>query len=86
MYDCCEECDYWESKIDTHIENEIKETKLMKFAKKNSETKLLIPNNIKALSRTHKTERENVEGLKDEVYRVGNVKVIAKVGTASSQK
>jgi len=85
MSECCEECDYWESKIDTHIENEIKEYKLMKFAKKNSETKLLIPNNIKASGGINKTRGKNVE-LKDEIYRVGNVKVIARLAPTSSQK
>ena len=33
---CCPECDYWESKIEMHIENEIKEAQLVKVAKKKS--------------------------------------------------
>ena len=28
--DCCDECDYWESKIDVMIENQIKESRLEK--------------------------------------------------------
>ena len=87
MFDpeCCEECDYWEAQVDMHIDNQIKETKLMSIAKKNSETKLIIPNNIKASSGNNKARREDVE-LKDEVYRVGNVKVIARLANPSSQK
>jgi|TARA_Y100000310_G_C20497012_1_gene722055 hypothetical protein len=46
---------------------------------------LLIPSNIKASGGTHKTRGEDVE-LKTEIYRVGNDKVIAKVGTTSSHK
>ena len=80
--DCCQECDYWEAQVDMHIDNQIKETKLMNIAKKNSEYKLLIP---KALGGNNKTERKNVE-LKDEIYRVGNVKVIARLAPSSSQK
>ena len=57
----------------------------MNIAKKNSETKLIIPNNIKASSGNNKARREDVE-LKDEVYRVGNVKVIARLAPTSSQK
>ena len=46
---CCEECDYWEERIDIHIQNEIKEAKLSKIAKKQSfDTKVIIPTNIKA--------------------------------------
>ncbi len=87
MFDpeCCEECDYWEAQVDMHIDNQIKETKLMSIAKKNSETKLIIPNNIKASSGNNKARRRDVE-LKDEVYRVGNVKVIARLAPTSSQK
>ena len=59
MSECCNECDYWEDRIDMYIDNQIKEAKLAKIAKKD---------------------------LKDKVYRVGNVKVIAKVGTTSSHK
>ena len=83
--DCCEECDYWEAQVDMHIDNQIKETKLMNIAKKNSETKLIIPNNIKASGGKNKARRKDVE-LKDEVYRVGNVKVIARLAPTSSQK
>ena len=85
MSECCDDCDYWddiESKIDIHIDNQIKEAKLTNIAKKNSEYKLLIP---KALGGNNKTERKNVE-LKDEIYRVGNVKVIARLAPSSSQK
>ena len=83
--DCCDDCDYWdhiEAQIDNYIENQIKEAKLTNIAKKNSESKLLIP---KALSGKNKAKRKNVE-LKDEVYRVGNVKVIARVAPTSSHK
>ena len=83
--DCCQECDYWEAQVDMHIDNQIKETKLMNIAKKNSETKLIIPNNIKASGGKNKARRRDVE-LKDEVYRVGNVKVIARLANPSSQK
>ena len=85
MSECCDDCDYWddiESKIDIHIDNQIKEAKLTNIARKNSEYKLLIP---KALGGNNKTERKNVE-LKDEIYRVGNVKVIARLAPSSSQK
>ena len=84
-FDCCEKCDYWEDKIDVYIHNQIKEAKLTKFAEKDSKnTKLLIPNNIKASGGNHKTGGKYVE-LKDEIHVVGNDKVIAKVGTTSSQ-
>ena len=85
MSECCDDCDYWdniESKIDIHIDNQIKEAKLTNIARKNSGYKLLIP---KALGGNNKTERKNVE-LKDEIYRVGNVKVIARLAPSSSQK
>ena len=83
--DCCQECDYWESQVALHIDNQIKESQLTKLAKKNSETNLIIPNNIKASSGKNKARRKDVE-LKDEVYRVGNVKVIARLANPSSQK
>ena len=83
--DCCQECDYWESQVDLHIDNQIKESQLTKLAKQNSETKLIIPNNIKASSGKNKARRKDVE-LKDEVYRVGNVKVIARLANPSSQE
>ena len=85
---CCEDCDYMdhlESQVDMHIDNQIKEAKLTNIAKKNSESKLLIPNNIKASSGINKTRGKNVE-LKDEIYRVGNVKVIARLAPFSSHK
>ena len=85
MSECCDDCDYWddiESKIDIHIDNQIKEAKLTNIARKNSGYTLLIP---KALGGNNKTERKNVE-LKDEIYRVGNVKVIARLAPSSSQK
>tara|TARA_R110000824_G_scaffold13876_2_gene59650 strand:+ start:255 stop:515 length:261 start_codon:yes stop_codon:yes gene_type:complete len=86
MSECCNECDYWEDRIDMYIDNQIKESKLNRIAKKNlNNTKLLIPNNIKASGGKNKAGGVNVE-LKDKVYRVGNVKVIAKVGTTSSHK
>jgi len=81
MFDCCEECDYWEDQIDIHIDNQIKEYKLINIAKKDSkETKLLM---IKPFSKN--TERSDIV-LKKEFYRDGNDQVIAKVGTTSSQK
>ena len=53
---CCEECDYWEERIDIHIQNEIKEAKLSKIAKKQSfDTKVIIPTNIKATGGKDKT-------------------------------
>ena len=53
---CCPECDFWESKIEMHIENEIKEAQLVKVAKKKSlKTKLIIPTNIKATGGKYKT-------------------------------
>jgi len=86
MYDCCEECDYWEAQVDVHVDSQIKESKLNKFAKKSSETKLIIPNNIKASGGINKTRGKDVVELKDEVYRVGNVKVIARLAPSSSHK
>ena len=85
MRDCCDDCDYLdhlEAQVDMHIDDQIKEAKLTNIAKKNSESKLLIP---KALSGKNKAKRRNVE-LKDEVYRVGNVKVIARLAPTSSHK
>lgn len=86
MSECCEECDYWDDQVDLHIDNQIKEAQLTKLAKKNSETKLIIPTNIKASGGKNKARRQNVVKVKNEVYRVGNEKVIAKVGATSSQK
>ena len=57
-----------ENQIEMMIDNQIKESKLINIAKKNSETKLIIP---KALGGKNKAERKDVE-LEDEVYRVGN--------------
>tara|TARA_R100001594_G_scaffold29338_1_gene54842 strand:+ start:1529 stop:1786 length:258 start_codon:yes stop_codon:yes gene_type:complete len=85
MHDCCDDCDYLdhlEAQVDMHIDNQIKEAKLTNIAKKNSESKLLIP---KTISGNNKTDRVNVD-LKDEIYRVGNVKVIARLAPTSSQK
>lgn len=79
MSDCCTDCDYWsniENKIDTHIDNEIKEYKLINIAKKDSkDTKLLM---IKPYSKNNNA-RGKVDHFKDEVSR-------AKVGTTSSHK
>ena len=59
---CCAECDYWESKIDVHIENQIKEAKLERIAKRNTvETKLIIPNVSGGI---HKAERHGMGGYK----------------------
>ena len=65
--------DHLEAQVDMYIDNQIKEAKLINIAKKNSESKLLIP---KALGGKNKAKRKNVE-LEDEVYRVDNDQVIA---------
>tara|TARA_R100001530_G_scaffold10871_3_gene10662 strand:- start:4411 stop:4659 length:249 start_codon:yes stop_codon:yes gene_type:complete len=77
-YDCCEECDYWESRIDIHIENEIKEAKLQRVAKKNTvETKILIPN---VSSGIHKAKRH---GMGDSFKKHRFIRPSDSVGTSS---
>tara|TARA_R110002020_G_C16093072_1_gene758045 strand:- start:649 stop:894 length:246 start_codon:yes stop_codon:yes gene_type:complete len=76
---CCQECDYWESKIDVHIESQIKEAKLQRIAKKNTmETKIIIPN---VSSGTHKAKRHGMGSYKKPKVD----KPSERVGNSSSQ-
>ena len=82
-YDCCKECDYWEERIDIHINNQIKESK---FAKKKSlsNTKIIIPTNIKPPSGINKTRRTG-SGVIFVENKVSDLNKDDSVGTNSSQ-
>ena len=82
MSDCCDECDYWDSKTDIFIDNEIKASSLeAAFAKKNLVNKLT---NIKAPSLTHKARGVVVKNT-NSLLGTDNEKVKSEVGTNSSQ-
>ena len=78
MSDCCDVCDWadeqeaLEDAVDIHVENSVKDVKLINIAKIDSDAIILLPK-PKTISGKDKADGA-VEVLKDETFRVGNVK------------
>ena len=83
MSDCCEKCDWLEDKIESNIENQIKEAQLLKLFAKNNLINTI--SNVKPSILKNKEDGHVVEIKTNIVIGTDNKSDISEVGTNSSQ-